>query len=508
MLSSVAAALPAANAARKGILFGALYFAQTLPKGYLKFLPILMAEQGSSMKAISTVALLSLSDSFKPLYGVIFDSKRFSSVRARKAVIVSIQSLIILTFTVSLVAKLANKQQLAVLFAVSNALTSVHDTAIDGLAVQCLQPAEQTFGAFGQYTGYKLGTIVMGGILPAYIGTNHQVLCLGVIGIMALVMLYTISFDFSAAATVGPSATGSLQLLHHQQHEQNNITEIPIDLFSEDVLCKVTVSRSSNPKVNCGSTTPEPFVEYLRRTLYTLPGTVLVLMLLLYKAGDHGLDFVWGPLLVNSQISRKNIVKTQFIMGNLAGILGAMCGTALSSRIGDTVVALVLCSIARVGAGLMQLLFVCDKRWQTVSFLSAHAVWENVSGAAVTAVMFSYLLQHSDPLHPAASYALMNSIALFGMNAGEFVAARCSHSFGFPSAIGLGLAVNIAFPLVVLVQRYLERRHLSDISSRVVGGVGVDAGISLGAASTSKESCLACSREREEKDMSEVEKVF
>ena len=129
------------------------------------------------------VALFSFSDMLKPLYGILFDSKRFSSLQARKRVIVAIQCILISIFALSMTVEFPNRRHLAALFAMSNVLTSLHDTAVDGLAVHFLKPTEQPFGAFGQYAGYKAGTLFMGGILPAYVGTNHKILCKGIIAL-------------------------------------------------------------------------------------------------------------------------------------------------------------------------------------------------------------------------------------------------------------------------------------------------------------------------------------
>ena len=100
-------------------------------------------------------------------------------------------------FGVSLLMEQPQLVQLAALFSFCSLLTSLHDTAVDGMAVQLLNNDEQAVGGFGQYAGYKLGSLLTGGILPSIVGTNHRVLCVGVMLPMLVILLTTLRFDLS-----------------------------------------------------------------------------------------------------------------------------------------------------------------------------------------------------------------------------------------------------------------------------------------------------------------------
>ena len=194
---------------KKAALLGSLYLAQTVPKGYLKFLPVLMAERGESMLVISSVALFSMGDWVKPVFGMLVDTKRMSSMQQRKRVIIVIQLMIIATFGLSLLVETPELIQLAALFSFCSFLTSMHDTAVDGLAVQLLDQSEQAVGGFGQYAGYKLGSLLTGGILPSIVGSNHRLLCIGVMVPMFIVLIFTLTYDVSTGSTTSINSCGN-----------------------------------------------------------------------------------------------------------------------------------------------------------------------------------------------------------------------------------------------------------------------------------------------------------
>jgi hypothetical protein len=406
--------------AKKAALLGSLYLAQTVPKGYLKFLPVLMAEKGESMLVISSVALFSIGDWLKPLFGAMIDMKRVSSLLRRKLIIVSIQLAVILVFGLSYFMEKPQLVHLAALFSLCSFLTSMHDTAVDGLAVQLLNEDEQAVGGFGQYAGYKLGSLLTGGILPSIVGTNHRMMCIGVMVPMLIVLLFTLQFDLSqmqdrSAATMKPTQTG----------ENASTAERPD-------------TRSS-------------LTALLKSYFTTFSGLQTVLMLLAYKFADHGLDFIWSPMLVHANFNRKTIVQTQFVLGTVAAMAGAMYGSAVCKAVGSASKALAYCAILRIVPNLMQLWFAHNKASPShIGFIATHAVLENIAGSAVTGAMFALLLEKSDPLQPATSYAVLNTIALVGMSIGEFSLSQLSHYYGFRAACAVGVVVNVLFPVLAL----------------------------------------------------------
>ena len=406
---------------KKAALLGSLYLAQTVPKGYLKFLPVLMAERGESMLVISSVALFSMGDWVKPVFGMLVDTKRMSSMQQRKRVIIGIQLMIIATFGLSLLVETPELIQLAALFSFCSFLTSMHDTAVDGLAVQLLDQSEQAVGGFGQYAGYKLGSLLTGGILPSIVGSNHRLLCIGVMVPMLIVLVFTLTYDVSTSSTTSINSCSSV--------------EIPPSLTTS------TTPTSQQPSV----------IPLLQQYLTTSTGLHTISMLLAYKFADHGLDFIWAPMLVHAQFKRQAIVQTQFILGTAAAILGAFYGSIICKNIGSASKSLAYCAVLRIIPNLMQLWFACGNvRTFQWNYVAVHAVLENMAGSAVTGAMFALLLERADPGQPATSYAVLNTVALLGMSLGELLLGRLSHYAGFRAACLAGVAVNVAFPILAL----------------------------------------------------------
>jgi len=306
---------------------------------------------------------------------------------------------------------------------------------VDGLAVQILGKDEQAIGGFGQYAGYKLGSLITGGVLPALVGTNHRLLCMGVVVPMVIVFLFTALYDLSGTA-------------------ENNAAEDPMPEIPAKPTIK-TKKVTAKPSKNSINPLQPPVLDnwsMVQTYLKSVPNLQEVLMLFAYKFADHGLDFIWSPMLVHASIKRKTIVQTQFVLGTGAAIAGACYGSYVCKMVGNAPKALAYCSLLRIIPNLMQLWFAYARpSTHAVSFIAAHAVLENIAGSAVTGAMFAVLLQKSDPLHPATSYAVMNTIALIGMTVGEFCLAQVSHFYGFKYACVLGVVINALYPVVSLI---------------------------------------------------------
>lgn len=409
---------------KKGGFFGSLYFTQTIPKGYLKVLPILMAEKGNSMLMISFVALLSSADLFKPIIGFLLDSPKFSSVKHQKNILVGIQGMIILLLFFSLFSPQSsdNHFQLLLIFSICNFLTIIHDTAVDGLAVKALvSEEERKIGGLSQYIGYKSGTLFTSGFLPSIFGANHNLLCLSIIGAMLLVMCSTIRFHLNIS------------------EDHSSTFQIPTSTLNQSI-------GQFPPKFDPKNI---PF-----------PNILLTLSLLFYKFADHGLDFIWSPLLIQSKVQKSTVLVSQFILGTFASLIGASFGGLVLNQIGDVTNTLMLLGIIRIVPNIMQLMFTTLKSTNSTFFISLHSIFENIFGSAISGIMFTFLLQSSDPNSPALSYALLNSLALIGMKLGEIFFSLFCHYTSFSNTFFLGIFVNILFPIFLYLFKRLNNQIL------------------------------------------------
>eukprot|EP01039_Chlorochromonas_danica_P003109 gene3109-3405_t len=339
----------------KAGLLAALYLFQVTPKGYLNYLPILLREQKTSLKSLASLSLFTLPELLKPIIAILLDFSIFYTPSMKKSFLLMIESSLILVYlfymrlstTTSSNSKI-ELNHIKMLFLLTSFLTALHDTVVDGLAVQILQPSEHAVGALGQYFGYKIGSLLTNGILP---------------------------------------------------------------------VCH---------------------------------GIILTCFLLSYKLFEYALDYLWTSILVDNGINRKVIAQTQFLYGSIAALMGAYLGKELTNYIQNhchlhPLIAVAICSLWRLLAEIMQIFFVyvtqkednsnmmvmnivnkedLGGKWK--SFLIVHSLLENMSGSALTSVMFSVLLTLSDPSLPTLSYAYLNVIVLIGMQLGKYLTTFAS----------------------------------------------------------------------------------
>ena len=146
-----------------------LYFAQGLPFGFFtQALPVILREQGVSLKAIGFTAILALPWALKFLWAPFVD--RYGSERfgRRRSWILPLQALGVLLLLV--LAHFPPEHGLGALLvavALTNLVAATQDVATDGLAVDLLEPAERGYGNGVQVAGYRAGMIVGGGLILA-----------------------------------------------------------------------------------------------------------------------------------------------------------------------------------------------------------------------------------------------------------------------------------------------------------------------------------------------------
>eukprot|EP01031_Cornospumella_fuschlensis_P045260 gene45260-55369_t len=135
---------------RKAWLLGLLTLFQTVPRGFLSCLPILLREQKASLQQLATLSLCTAPDLLKPVFAWALDMPLLAGHRA--AALLGLQLCTIALFAhFSTLAVPPSFRSLLLLFSLSHLLTAVHDAAADGLAVALLSPSEQAAGALAQY---------------------------------------------------------------------------------------------------------------------------------------------------------------------------------------------------------------------------------------------------------------------------------------------------------------------------------------------------------------------
>ena len=170
---------------RKIILLFSLYFCQGLPGGFLAIaLPVLLREQGHSLKTIGFAGLLSLPWLLKVFWAPLVDRFGSDTFGRRKSWLIPAQ-IGILGCTMALAFTEADRLLLiALLFLLLNMFAATQDIAVDAWAVDMLSDEELGPGNSAQVAGFKIGNLFGGGVLlslSAYIGWTGDFLIMGLL---------------------------------------------------------------------------------------------------------------------------------------------------------------------------------------------------------------------------------------------------------------------------------------------------------------------------------------
>ncbi|MGF1539775.1 MAG: MFS transporter [Pleurocapsa sp.] len=152
---------------KKYLLLGSLYTAQYLPIGfYDQALPVLLRQQGYSLKAINLIYLLALPWMLKFLWSPIVDHYRSRRWGHYRCWIIVLESLLVLTIVAIAIFDLRqNLSWLLVTFFGICLLSATQDVATDALGVKLLEPHERGMGNGIQNAGNFLGAILGGGVM-------------------------------------------------------------------------------------------------------------------------------------------------------------------------------------------------------------------------------------------------------------------------------------------------------------------------------------------------------
>ena len=244
----------------------------------MRYLPIVLRERGFSLTQISSLAIFTFPELLKPFLAPLLDMRVLHSLSSRTAVILIVQFLLIALFCTFSSANDPKLYQLGVFFLLSSILTTMHDAAVDGLAVSTLLPSEQSLGAFGQYLGNKLGSLLAGGILPAVFGKDHRTFCLCLVVIMVGAVFLTLSYRMDLAILVIVDNVPPQNLVASNR----TLSCGPYSQSEKELLS----ARSCFLPLNDGSLFRRIY-QLLKRYLSTAGGMHLIAVLLGYKVAEQ-----------------------------------------------------------------------------------------------------------------------------------------------------------------------------------------------------------------------------
>lgn len=368
------------------LLLTSLYIAQGLPYGFFtQALPVLMRENGASLKAISATSLLFLPWALKFLWAPMVDQ-----IGTRRGWILPIQCLAALgAAALALIDPAQGFMAVFVAAFAFNALAAIQDVAIDGLAVRLLDAQARGLGNGIQVGAYRIGMVLGGGLLLwVYAQYGWVPMCLGMSALLALTCLPV--------------------LLQRSAHD-----------------AAARIARPSLARLAAG------WWPRLR-----IRGMALLLLLVCaYKFGDSMSASLVGPMLKDAQWPTAEIALVKGTLGSIMGLVGAAAGGWLAFRLGRRR-AVLGCGIAQA---LSLLLYVVAAGMPADRALVWTAcIAEHLFGGMATVALFTLMMDASDPEHAGTDYTLLACAVVVAQGLAAFAAAAIGDESGYLPAFAVG----------------------------------------------------------------------
>lgn len=398
---------------RKVGLLGALYFAQGMPYGFqAKALPIYLRANGVAVMTITFLEVLALPWMLKALWAPLVDRYGSERIGRRKSWIVPMQFGLVLTCVAAAFVPIEGQLPLLLgLILLMNFFAATQDIAVDGFAVDLLEPHELGGGNSAQVMGYKLGMLTVGGLLVWMIDIIHW---RGVFLAMALLSLLVLG--------------GVL------------LTREPRRTVKEGTLGERLSWAELRDKI---------------RAVLLLPGTGWMLLFIgTYKLGETMVDVLFKLFLLDAGFKASQIGQWVGTWGTVASLLGSAAGGLLATRM-PVLGALSLASCLRV--------FPLGWEWwlalqgPTQTGVIAATVAEHFFGGVLTTTLFAFMMSRVDRRIGATHYTLLASVEVIGKGPSGPLAGLLYSKLGWSYAqvFLLGTVLSVAFVGLLLPLRRL-----------------------------------------------------
>jgi MFS family permease len=401
---------------RKLLILWVLYFVQGMPFGFqVTALPVYLRSEGVSLTGIGLATVLALPWVLKLAWGPPVD--RFGSRRLgrRRSWILPLQAALAASCVAAAYVPAEGGVRLlllAVLF--MNLFAATMDVAVDGLAVDLLEPGELGYGNIAQVVGYKLGMLTGGGLLVwASESIGRQGLFFAMAGLTLLALAVTAGYrerpPEGARATAAPTSMRAVLLALGQA--------------------------------------------------VRLPGTAwLFVFIATYKLGETLADTMFRPFLVDADYDAGDIGLWLGTWGVAFSIAGSLLGGILASRM-DLLGAVALTAALRA-------LAVGGEWWlslvePTLPRMAAVVSAEQLFGGALTTALFAYMMSRVDRRIGATHFTLLATVEVLGKLAASWASGFITDATSYPTLFGLATVLAVAFlALLVPLRRSVEGQSL------------------------------------------------
>jgi PAT family beta-lactamase induction signal transducer AmpG len=398
-------------AARLAIL-SVFYLVQGLPFGFqAKALPVYLTTHGLSLTAVGFAGAVSAPWLLKPLWAPFVD--RYSSARfgRRRSWIVPLQAALASTCLGLAFVPTEALPWFFVLITLTNLFAATMDIAVDGLAVDMLEPEQLGWGNIAQVVAYKIGMLLGGGIL---LWASQWIGWRGLFEGMSVLI-------FAALLITLWWREPELDSHPHEPHVRTDLRAL---------------------------------LRTLGQALVSPGGLALLLVVATYKIGESVSDGMFEPFLVRragwAEARIGLVVGIHCMWFSLAG---SFLGGAFVSRWGAYKV-LVGFAIARTLAivGVVALARLDPGSIGNGDVILAKGL-EELTGGGLTTAMFAFMMGRVDRRIGATHYTLLAGVEVFGKMPGGLLSGVIADAIGFAWTFAIGFGISlVCLPLLRLVR--------------------------------------------------------
>lgn len=401
-------------AARLAIL-SVFYLVQGLPFGFqAKALPVYLTAHGLSLTEVGFAGAVSAPWLLKPLWAPFVD--RYASARfgRRRSWVVPLQAALASTCLGLAFVPAEALLWFLGLITLTNLFAATMDIAVDGLAVDMLDPEELGWGNIAQVVAYKIGMQIGGGILlwaSQWIGWRG--LFEGMSALIFIALLIT---------------------LWWREPEPE-----PDHALGDEPMLRTDIRA---------------LLRTLGKALASPGGLALLIVVATYKIGESVSDGMFEPFLVRRagwEEARIGLVVGVHCMW--FSLAGSFVGGAFVSRWGAYKV-VVGFAIARTIAiaGVVALARLDPGSISNGDVILAKGL-EELTGGGLTTAMFAFMMGRVDRRIGATHYTLLAGVEVFGKMPGGLLSGVLADAVGFAWTFATGLGISLlCLPLLRLVR--------------------------------------------------------
>ncbi len=396
-----------------GPLLAGLYAAQGLPFGFFTLaLPVLLREQGWSLKALSLLQFLALPWALKFLWAPWLDAHG----QSRRWLLGLQGAATALALAMAVWQPGPDSLALLAVVLVFNLLAATQDVVTDALAVRLLDGPQRGLANALQVGAYRVGMILGGG------------------GLMWLYARHGSGWMYAAMA-------GALAL-----------TLWPVwRLPARDPAAASPEARGSAPGT-AAMQGPALWLGWWHR-LCTPQLRTLALLIVAYRLGDQMVGSLVMPFMADLKVPKDTIALIKGVVGSGTSLLGAALGGWFMWRWGRRA--------ALWWTGLVQALSFglyvgVAAGWGDLGWLWAVTVLEGLAGTMATVALFALMMDACEPEHAGTDFTLLASVNVMVSGLASLMAGVLGDALGYTGtfALGMGLALLGVWVLVSWVDRH------------------------------------------------------